>query len=95
MIRILWRLSRGYRLCPWRSPYLRWRIETYSGLHADEIIFLERGLPVQAQIDFLVDELARCPLDEVYLSPAARALVERVAAEREDRRDDGREAHGG
>ena len=39
MIRILWRLSRGYRLCPWQSPYLRWRIETYWGLHAEEITF--------------------------------------------------------
>jgi len=24
---------------PWASPYLRWRIETYSGLEADEITF--------------------------------------------------------
>ena len=37
MIRILWRLSRGYRLRPWRSPYLRWRVETYSGMHAERI----------------------------------------------------------
>lgn len=37
MISTLWRLSKGYRLCPWRSPYLLWRIETYSGLHADKI----------------------------------------------------------
>jgi hypothetical protein len=37
----LWRASRGYRLCPWRSPYLRWRIETFWGLHADEITFRE------------------------------------------------------
>jgi hypothetical protein len=35
----MWRLTRGYRLRPWRSPYLRWRIETYSGLHADAIDF--------------------------------------------------------
>ena len=41
MFRILWRLSRGYRLCPWRSPYLRWRIETYWGLHAEEITFAQ------------------------------------------------------
>ena len=41
MLRILWRLTRGYRLCPWRSPYLRWRIETYSGLHAERIGFRE------------------------------------------------------
>ena len=31
MLRVAWRLARGYRLCPWRSPYLRWRIETYCG----------------------------------------------------------------
>ena len=39
MFRFLWRSARGYRLRPWRSPYLRWRIETYSGLHADQITF--------------------------------------------------------
>ena len=37
----IWRVSKGYRLRPWRSPYLRWRIETYWGLHADEISFRE------------------------------------------------------
>jgi hypothetical protein len=39
MLGVMWRLARGYRLRPWRSPYLRWRIETYSGRHADEIDF--------------------------------------------------------
>jgi hypothetical protein len=39
MLRFLWRATRGYRLCPWRSPYLRWRMETYWGVHADEIDF--------------------------------------------------------
>lgn len=39
MLRLLWRLSRGYRLTPWRSPYLRWRIETYGGIHADQVDF--------------------------------------------------------
>ena len=39
MLRAAWRLASGYRLCPWRSPYLRWRIETYSGIHADQIDF--------------------------------------------------------
>jgi hypothetical protein len=39
MLRILWRLTRGYRCIPWRSPYLRWRIETYSGIHASQITF--------------------------------------------------------
>jgi hypothetical protein len=37
MLGLLWRLSRGYRLTPWRSPYLRWRIETYWGIDADRI----------------------------------------------------------
>jgi len=41
MFRFLWRATRGYRLSPWSSPYLRWRIETYSGLHADRISFRE------------------------------------------------------
>ena len=41
MIRFLWNSTRGYRLSPWRSPYLRWRIETYCGRKADEIGFLE------------------------------------------------------
>ncbi len=41
VLRLLWRLSRGYRLRPWLSPYLRWRIETYWGLHADRIGFRE------------------------------------------------------
>ena len=31
------RLSKGYRLTPWRSPYLRWRVETWSGLDAESL----------------------------------------------------------
>ena len=41
MIGALWRVSRGYRLTPWRSPYLRWRMETYWGVHAERITFGE------------------------------------------------------
>ena len=37
MLGILWALTRGYRLRPWRSPYLRWRMETIWGIPADEI----------------------------------------------------------
>jgi hypothetical protein len=37
MLGFLWQASKGYRLTPWRSPYLRWRLETYWGLHADQI----------------------------------------------------------
>ena len=39
MIRVLWALTRGYRLRPWASPYLRWRIETYAGIPAGKISF--------------------------------------------------------
>ena len=39
MLRFLWRATRGYRLSPWRSPYLRWRMETYWGVPATEIQF--------------------------------------------------------
>ena len=41
MVRVLWRLTRGYRLTPWRSPYLAWRIETYWGIHAGDIGFAD------------------------------------------------------
>jgi hypothetical protein len=41
MLRFLWIATKGYRLRPWRSPYLRWRIETYSGIPADSIGFAE------------------------------------------------------
>src|ERR1700729_2723853 len=30
-LRFIWDATRGNRLRPWRSPYLRWRLETYSG----------------------------------------------------------------
>ncbi len=33
----LWKATRGYRLRPWRSPYLRWRVETFSGQHAETV----------------------------------------------------------
>jgi hypothetical protein len=39
MLRVLWQLTRGYRLTPWKSPYLRWRLETYTGVHTDKIDF--------------------------------------------------------
>lgn len=36
-VRFLWNATRGHRLRPWRSEYLKWRIETYSGMKADEL----------------------------------------------------------
>jgi hypothetical protein len=37
MLGFLWEATRGYRLRPWASPYLRWRVETYSGIPAETI----------------------------------------------------------
>ena len=34
-----WVSARGYRLRPWCSPLIRWRIETYSGIPAEKITF--------------------------------------------------------
>ena len=41
MLRFLWRAARGYRLRPWLSPFLRWRMETYCGTPAEEIRFVK------------------------------------------------------
>jgi hypothetical protein len=41
LIRFLWNATRGHHLTPWRSPYLRWRIETYTGIKMSDIGFLE------------------------------------------------------
>ncbi len=37
MLLFLWRATQGNRLRPWRSPYLRWRFETYTGKRAQEV----------------------------------------------------------
>ncbi|MGB7189614.1 MAG: hypothetical protein WBD10_05720 [Acidobacteriaceae bacterium] len=36
-IRFLWSATSGCRLRPWRSEYLKWRMETYSGIQAESI----------------------------------------------------------
>jgi hypothetical protein len=36
-LRFLWNATRGHRLTPWRSDYLRWRIETFSGMKAETL----------------------------------------------------------
>jgi hypothetical protein len=41
MLRFLWMATRGHRLRPWDSPYLRWRMETYWGTPAEEIRFAD------------------------------------------------------
>ena len=34
-MRYYWMATKGYRLCPWRSPYIRWRMETFFGPEAE------------------------------------------------------------
>jgi hypothetical protein len=36
-IRFIWNATRGHRFAPWRSEYLRWRVETYSGQPAQTL----------------------------------------------------------
>ncbi len=41
ILRFLWNATRGHHLAPWRSPYLRWRLETYTGVKMHKVGFLE------------------------------------------------------
>ena len=36
-VRFLWNATRGHRLAPWRSEYIRWRVETYSGMPVETL----------------------------------------------------------
>jgi hypothetical protein len=36
-LRFLWNATRGHRFRPWRSEYLKWRIETFSGKKAESL----------------------------------------------------------
>lgn len=36
-LRFAWSSTRGHHWRPWRSPLVRWRIETFSGVPAEDI----------------------------------------------------------
>jgi len=36
-VRFIWNATRGHRLAPWKSEYLKWRIETFSGKKAETL----------------------------------------------------------
>jgi hypothetical protein len=36
-LRFIWNATRGHRFTPWRSEFLRWRVETYSGKPAETL----------------------------------------------------------
>jgi hypothetical protein len=41
IVRFLWNATKGHHFTPWRSPYLLWRIETYTGVKMTQVGFLE------------------------------------------------------
>jgi hypothetical protein len=36
-LRYYWITAKGYRLRPWESPYVRWRLETFFGKEAEDV----------------------------------------------------------
>jgi hypothetical protein len=36
-LRYYWIIAQGYRLRPWASPYLQWRLETFFGKDASDL----------------------------------------------------------
>jgi hypothetical protein len=36
-LRYYWITTKGYRLCPWKSPYIQWRLETFFGAEAADL----------------------------------------------------------
>jgi len=36
-LRYYWTAAQGYRLNPWNSPYLQWRMETFFGREAKDL----------------------------------------------------------
>ena len=37
ILRFLWNSTRGHRLAFWRSDFLRWRVETFTGKQAESL----------------------------------------------------------
>jgi hypothetical protein len=36
-LRYYWIIAQGYRLRPWKSPYVQWRLETFFGKDAADL----------------------------------------------------------
>jgi hypothetical protein len=36
-LRYYWIIAKGYRLRPWESPYIKWRLETFFGKDAENL----------------------------------------------------------
>lgn len=68
-LRYYWITTKGYRWRPWRSPYIRWRLETFFGASAAE------GVTAGGFLALLWRERAR-------LRRFLRWVAERQAAQR-------------
>lgn len=53
-----WIAARGFRLKPWKSPYVRWRLETFLGKEAENLTakkFFRLSWKYRAQMQKFVD----------------------------------------
>jgi hypothetical protein len=60
-LRYYWIIARGYRLRPWASPYIQWRMETFFGKEAsdlDERKFLRLMWRERARVDRFLEWVA-------------------------------------
>jgi hypothetical protein len=58
MFRYYWMVAKGYRLTPWKSPYLRWRFETFLGPEAanlDAVNFFRLSWKYRTQMEHFLD----------------------------------------
>ena len=57
-LRYYWIVARGYRFTPWKSPYLRWRFETFLGKEAEPLTaskFFRLSWKYRKQLQAFVD----------------------------------------
>ena len=57
-LRYYWIVARGYLFQPWKSPYLRWRFETFLGAEAADLTaskFFRLAWKYRDQMDRFVD----------------------------------------
>ena len=57
-LKYYWIVARGFRLKPWNSPYLRWRLETFLGKEAADLNarkFFRLTWKYRAQMEKFVD----------------------------------------
>jgi hypothetical protein len=57
-LRYYWIVARGYRFQPWKSPYLRWRFETFLGKEGANLTaskFLQLTWKYRKQMNRFVD----------------------------------------